>query len=93
MNGLTAHIENVHNGTTYPCSNCDFSANSKMYLLQHIKYRHEQLAYRCESCDYYSDSSVRLRLHIDRIHIVYEYNAHLKIVMLNSLIKLYLLNM
>ena len=66
---LKSHIEDVHHGKTYPCSNCDFTANSKPYLKQHMQYKYEQLAYQCDYCDHHTIGLSKLKLHVDRIHV------------------------
>ena len=47
-------MQSVHEGVTYNCEHCDYTAKQKSDLLQHVQSLYEGVTYSCEHCDHKS---------------------------------------
>ena len=54
----------------YPCSKCDYKANTRGNLVIHIKSIHEGVNYPCNHCDYKATQKSNLMRHFKLKHEV-----------------------
>ena len=45
---MQRHIEAVHEGFKYPCSQCDFKSSGKANLKKHMQLVHQGVRYPCD---------------------------------------------
>ena len=57
---LKVHVESIHKGVTYPCSQCEFDATTANYLRRHVKSKHKMLRYPCPECEYIASRTIVL---------------------------------
>jgi len=74
--------KDIHAGVTYPCSQCNYSANAPRYLKSHIEAEHKGIVYPCDQCNKKYNKASNLKMH-KKIHegVVYscdqcDYFAH-----------------
>ena len=68
--GLTFHINNIHRGIRFPCTEegCDFKGTLKSVLQNHIQGFHKGMKHYCNLCDFSSVGKNSIRLHRNKIH-------------------------
>ena len=62
------HVAINHDGTRYPCDNCEYKATTKSYLKKHKQSKHEGMRYSCDDCEYSATSQYLLKKHSERDH-------------------------
>ena len=66
--GLKTHIESIHDGVRYPCSQCPYRASGKGTLKKHILFTHDKIGVTCMICDTKHRSETHLKRHIAEKH-------------------------
>ena len=60
--------KDVHEGTKYPCSKCDYQAKDRKLLWSHMKLVHDGVRYPCSKCDYQATRKDNLKTHTESVH-------------------------
>ena len=68
--GLSYHIQTVHQGVKYPCNQCDHQATQQSHLNIHIKSKHQGIRLACDQCDYMASQKHHLLRHKNTKHKV-----------------------
>ena len=61
--GLSYHLNAIHDEMKYPCSKCDYQGPTKNILKRHINIKHKNIKQHCNQCDYQTAYSTDLIRH------------------------------
>merc|ERR1719167_301237 len=62
-------MDNHHNNSSYPCSQCDFVSHNKMNLWLHTRKVHLGILFKCEHCDYSNSMKQAVKVHTISKHM------------------------
>ena len=65
-NQVYNHIQSVHDGVKYPCTQCEYQASEKPNLYRHMNSIHHGINYPCSICDYKASFKDNLKNHIKK---------------------------
>eukprot|EP00088_Acartia_fossae_P045061 TRINITY_DN4817_c0_g1_i7.p1 TRINITY_DN4817_c0_g1~~TRINITY_DN4817_c0_g1_i7.p1 ORF type:complete len:703 (-),score=122.26 TRINITY_DN4817_c0_g1_i7:114-2222(-) len=65
---LEKHIDKVHKGIRWPCSQCDFVGLYASSLNRHIKIEHKGITLKCSECNFTANYESKLKRHVRRVH-------------------------
>ena len=66
---LQKHLNAIHKGVKYTCTECDFSFTRPQMLKAHKDKIHEGILYQCDECTISSPAKLNLKLHKESLGI------------------------
>ena len=73
--GFRFHMNSVHKGIRFPCSEagCEFKAKLKHSLVMHTESKHSGLRHYCDICNFSTGNTEALQAHKERMHQIGAY--------------------
>ena len=65
---LKKHINSVHKGVTFQCSECESTFTQKGAVQRHIQAVHNGLTFPCKDCDYKCYRKCHMMYHMKSMH-------------------------